>query len=94
MYDQSLLQGSCLPLLPFQVYVNSFFALLNARYYLQPDADANNSNDLHFHQGMDQPEVHIMVSPNEELQASRMNISTVKWGVPLDHGWYCYVTVE
>jgi hypothetical protein len=49
----------------FQVYVNSYLALLNARYYLQPDTDTINSAGYQIHRGVHRPELHVNVSQDE-----------------------------
>ncbi|KAG0699680.1 hypothetical protein DFH29DRAFT_38704 [Suillus ampliporus] len=57
-----------------KLYVNSFLALLNAPHYLQPNADAINSSEFRMRYGTYRPELHSIVSQDEELQASRKNM--------------------
>ncbi|KAG1753539.1 uncharacterized protein EDB91DRAFT_1242522 [Suillus paluster] len=54
-----------------KLYVNSFFALLNAPYYLQAGANTTNSSEFHMRP---RPELHIKTSQDGELQASRKNM--------------------
>ncbi|OJA16738.1 hypothetical protein AZE42_12623 [Rhizopogon vesiculosus] len=48
-----------------KLYANSYLALLNARYYLQPDTDTINSAGYHIHRGVHHPEPHVKVSQDE-----------------------------
>ncbi|OAX32385.1 hypothetical protein K503DRAFT_615365 [Rhizopogon vinicolor AM-OR11-026] len=48
-----------------KLYVNSYLALLNARYYLQPDTDTINPAGYHIHRGAHHPELHVNVSQDE-----------------------------
>lgn len=57
-----------------KLYVNSFLALLNARYYTQIDTDAHNSYTFHNCHGVYRPELHVGTSQEEELQVSRNDI--------------------
>ncbi|KAG0695668.1 hypothetical protein DFH29DRAFT_1005251 [Suillus ampliporus] len=52
------------------VYVNSFLALLNARYYVQPNADATNSNASNIRHDVYRSNPHIRTLPDEDLQLS------------------------
>ncbi|KAG2088746.1 uncharacterized protein F5147DRAFT_43804 [Suillus discolor] len=56
------------------VYINSFLALLNARYYTQVNTDTNNSYPLHNRHEVYRPDLHIGASEDEELQASRKDV--------------------
>lgn len=59
-----------------KLYVNSFLALLNARYYLQGNADNNDSsNKRRVRRFLYQPESHIKVPQVEGVQASRKSMS-------------------
>jgi hypothetical protein len=61
----------------FQVYVNSYFALLNARYYIQPnDSDAIDISEFRAHR----PPLHSRGLEAERLQESRENVFN-----PYDH---------
>jgi hypothetical protein len=74
MYDPKHSQDVVLTTGPFSVFVNSFLALLNARHYLQPTAEANKSSEVHKRQGIYRPELHVMASQEEELHGSRKNM--------------------
>ncbi|KIK39353.1 hypothetical protein CY34DRAFT_339326 [Suillus luteus UH-Slu-Lm8-n1] len=54
-----------------KLYVNSFLALLNARYYGQVNTDSANSYAFHHRHEVYRPELHAATSQEEELQASR-----------------------
>ncbi|KAG2071896.1 hypothetical protein BDR04DRAFT_478233 [Suillus decipiens] len=54
-----------------KLYINSFLALLNARYYLQPVTEINHSSEVLVHHGIYRPELNIMASQDEEFQGSR-----------------------
>ncbi|KAG1758591.1 hypothetical protein EDD22DRAFT_956745 [Suillus occidentalis] len=54
-----------------KLYVNSFLALLNARYYGQVNTDSDNSYAFHHRHEVYRPELHAGTSQEEELQASR-----------------------
>ncbi|KAG1724664.1 hypothetical protein EDB19DRAFT_2043418 [Suillus lakei] len=54
-----------------KLYVNSFLALLNARYYAQTNTDTNHSYQFHNHHGVYRPALHVRALQDEELQASR-----------------------
>ncbi|KAG2033877.1 hypothetical protein BDR03DRAFT_1013891 [Suillus americanus] len=54
-----------------KLYVNSFFALLNARYYVRDNVDAVDSAGFHMRHGVYRPELRIGSSQDPELQASR-----------------------
>ncbi|KAG1879080.1 hypothetical protein F4604DRAFT_552315 [Suillus subluteus] len=56
-----------------KLYVNSFLALLNARYYTQVNSDTNNSHPFHNRHGVYRPELHVRAS-EDELQASRKDV--------------------
>ncbi|KAG1847559.1 hypothetical protein DFJ58DRAFT_915228 [Suillus subalutaceus] len=56
------------------IYVNSFFALLNARHYLPPATETNHSPEVHMRYGIYRPELNVMTSQDEEFQGSRKNI--------------------
>ncbi|KAG2038603.1 hypothetical protein BDR03DRAFT_1091201 [Suillus americanus] len=57
-----------------KLYVNSFFALLNARRYLQPATDTNHFSEVHMRHSIYRPELNVIASQEEELQESRKNI--------------------
>ncbi|KAG0706184.1 hypothetical protein DFH29DRAFT_186696 [Suillus ampliporus] len=57
-----------------KLYVNSFIALLNARYYLQPNADTINSSELRVRHSIYHPELHIRTSQGEGFQAPRKDV--------------------
>ncbi|KAG1863721.1 hypothetical protein F4604DRAFT_1039504 [Suillus subluteus] len=57
-----------------KLYVNSFFALLNARHYLQPAAETNRSSEAHMRHGVYRPELNVTASQDEEPQGSRKNM--------------------
>ncbi|KAG1753173.1 hypothetical protein EDB19DRAFT_1902822 [Suillus lakei] len=57
-----------------KLYVNSFLALLNARYYLQPPAETSGSSGVHMRHGVYRPELNVMTSQDEEFQGSRKNM--------------------
>jgi len=57
-----------------QVYVNPYVALLNARYYLQANADTVDSSEVHIRHGVYRPELHTKASQDDELQASPKNV--------------------
>jgi len=55
-------------LLVAKVYINSFLALLNARYYMQPNKSTNsNSAEYRIHHG---PGQHVKLSQDETFQSS------------------------
>jgi len=58
----------------FQVYINSFLALLNARYYLQGNASTIDSRDFHIRHEVYRPELHIMASQGESLEVSKKTL--------------------
>jgi len=60
---------------PFQVYVNSYLALLNARYYLQPNAHSIKSSKDNICHAVYHPGLHVDVSQNENFQMSLVNVS-------------------
>jgi spore maturation protein CgeB len=76
MYGQNLFLESCWPTVLFQVYVNSFLALLNARHYTQDNIDTNNSYPFHNRHGVYRPKLHIRASEDEELHVSRKDVFT------------------
>ncbi|KAG2038663.1 hypothetical protein BDR03DRAFT_999227 [Suillus americanus] len=53
-----------------KLYVNSYLALLNARYYTQVNTDTNNSHPFHNRHGAHHPELHVRAD-DEELQTSQ-----------------------
>jgi hypothetical protein len=55
----------------FQVYINSFLALLNARYYLQHNKSTINSAEYHTRHGAYRPEQHTDASDDENFQTSK-----------------------
>ncbi|KAG2038662.1 hypothetical protein BDR03DRAFT_918286 [Suillus americanus] len=57
-----------------KLYVNSFLALLNARYYTQVNTDTDNSYALSNRHRVYRPELHVRASEDEELQASRKDV--------------------
>jgi len=57
-----------------KLYVNSFLALLNARYYLQSTAGTVNSSKYQIHRGVYPPDLHVNVSQDENSRASRKDI--------------------
>src|SRR6267154_4144653 len=76
MYDQKDSSRTVLTsVVSFQVYVNSFLALLNARYYLQANAGTMDSCEPNIRDRIYRPDLHIMASQDEELQASQKNLS-------------------
>ncbi|KAG1733365.1 uncharacterized protein EDB91DRAFT_641337 [Suillus paluster] len=54
-----------------KLYVNSFFALLNERYYVQGNADTVISSGSHGRHSVHRPGLHIRVSQDTEIQTSR-----------------------
>jgi len=48
---------------------------LNARYYLQPNADSIKSSDGHIRHAVYHPGLHVDVSQNENFQMSLTNVS-------------------
>ncbi|KAG2150392.1 hypothetical protein DEU56DRAFT_880665 [Suillus clintonianus] len=55
-----------------KLYVNSFFALLNARSFLQPTTDTNNnSSEVHMRHALYRPELNVKASQDEESQGSQ-----------------------
>ncbi|OAX33665.1 hypothetical protein K503DRAFT_748458 [Rhizopogon vinicolor AM-OR11-026] len=58
-----------------KLYVNSYLALLNARYYLQPNnSDTIQSSEHHIHHGVYHQELHSNMSQDRNFQSSRTNI--------------------
>ncbi|KAG2153050.1 uncharacterized protein EDB93DRAFT_1248967 [Suillus bovinus] len=58
-----------------KVYINAYFALLNARHYTQVNTDStHNPYPLHNRPEVYRPELHIRNSEDEELQVSRKNV--------------------
>jgi hypothetical protein len=55
----------------FQVYINSFLALLNARHYLQHNKSTINSAEYHIRHGAYRPERHTDASDNENFRTSK-----------------------
>ena len=58
-------------MLSFQVYVNSFLAFLNARYYLHSDKDIVNSSKYHVNRSVYRPELHVNVLEDRSSQTFR-----------------------
>ncbi|KAG0698372.1 hypothetical protein DFH29DRAFT_878048 [Suillus ampliporus] len=58
----------------FDIYVNSYIALLNTRYYLQGNADNIDSSEFHNGYGVYRPELCIGASQDENLRAPRKNV--------------------
>ncbi|KAG2360763.1 hypothetical protein BDR07DRAFT_1610577 [Suillus spraguei] len=50
-----------------KLYVNSFLALMNARYYAQINPDTDSSHLFHSHHGVLRSEIHMRASEDEEL---------------------------
>ena len=70
---------------PFQVYVNSFLALLNAQYYLQPsDSGVADISKLRAHR----PSPYHGESEAENVQGSQMNV----YKHPYDHDHELHAT--
>ncbi|KAG1879082.1 hypothetical protein F4604DRAFT_552325 [Suillus subluteus] len=58
-----------------ELYVNSYLALLNARYYTEVNTDTNNSDTFHNRHGVYRPELHVRaLDDEEELQISRKDV--------------------
>ncbi|KAG1822497.1 uncharacterized protein BJ212DRAFT_807531 [Suillus subaureus] len=57
-----------------KLYVNSFIALLNARYYTQVNTDTKKSHPFHNRHGGYHPELHVRALDDEELQTSRKDV--------------------
>ncbi|KAG1861755.1 hypothetical protein DFJ58DRAFT_246061 [Suillus subalutaceus] len=57
-----------------KLYVNSYIALLNARYYAQPHADTIHSSDYHMRRDIYHPRLHVRASQDKELQASQKSM--------------------
>ncbi|KAG0698133.1 hypothetical protein DFH29DRAFT_113285 [Suillus ampliporus] len=57
-----------------KLYVNSFLALLNARYYLQVGADTVGSSEFHIRHDVYRSELHMSASQDGELQTSQKNL--------------------
>jgi hypothetical protein len=57
-----------------KLYVNSFLALLNARYYAQINTDTKNPHPFHDHHGVYRPEQHVRASDDDELQVPRKDV--------------------
>ncbi|KAG1803011.1 hypothetical protein EV424DRAFT_376106 [Suillus variegatus] len=58
-----------------KLYVNSFMALMNARYYLQAGADSVGSPKFRAGHNVFHPELRIETSQDEKLQISRTDVS-------------------
>ncbi|KAG2098924.1 uncharacterized protein F5147DRAFT_839488, partial [Suillus discolor] len=58
-----------------KLYVNSFMALMNARYYLQAGADNVGSPKFRAGHNVFHPELRIEMSQDEKLQTSRTDVS-------------------
>ncbi|KAG0694374.1 hypothetical protein DFH29DRAFT_1034531 [Suillus ampliporus] len=63
-----------LEFLMVKLYVNSYLALLNAPYYVQPNTGIIDSSEFRMHYGVYRPELHLRVLQDEELQASTKNM--------------------
>ncbi|KAG2343287.1 hypothetical protein BDR05DRAFT_1059768 [Suillus weaverae] len=57
-----------------KLYVNSFFALLNARYYAQVNTDTHSSYPFHNRHEVYRTKLPVRASQDEELQASRKDV--------------------
>ncbi|KAG2355644.1 hypothetical protein BDR07DRAFT_1364979 [Suillus spraguei] len=57
-----------------KLYVNSYLALLNARYYGQVSADTNNYYSSHNRHEVYRPELHIRALEGGELRAPRRDV--------------------
>jgi len=57
-------------MVPFQVYINSYIALLNARYYLQPNTDVTASPKPHIEFNIHNLELPIRALQDNKLQTS------------------------
>lgn len=57
-----------------KLYVNSYIALLNARYYSQPQAGTMHSSDHHKCHDLYCPRLHVGAPQDEELQAYRKSM--------------------
>jgi len=57
-----------------KLYVNSFIALMNTRYYAQPNADAMHSSEYHVRHDVYRPKLHIGASQDEDLQTSQKSM--------------------
>ncbi|KAG1778179.1 hypothetical protein EV702DRAFT_1097905 [Suillus placidus] len=58
-----------------KLYVNSFMALMNARYYLQADVGNMGSPDIRVRHDVYRPELRINASQDDKLQTSRTDVS-------------------
>ncbi|KAG2339035.1 hypothetical protein BDR05DRAFT_638510 [Suillus weaverae] len=58
-----------------KLYVNSFMALMNARYYLQADMGSMGSPDIRVRHDVYRPELRINASQDNKLQTSRTDVS-------------------
>lgn len=58
----------------FKLYVNSFIAVLNARYYTQPNAETTHPSEYPVHHDVYRPKLHVGMSQVEELQASQKSM--------------------
>ncbi|OAX37729.1 hypothetical protein K503DRAFT_857185 [Rhizopogon vinicolor AM-OR11-026] len=54
-----------------KLYINSYIALLNARYYLQPNSDVMDSPKPHIPHNANNPELPIRATQADDIQASR-----------------------
>ncbi|KAG0695670.1 hypothetical protein DFH29DRAFT_257379 [Suillus ampliporus] len=57
-----------------KLYVNSFLALLNARYYVEPNADDINYEESNIRHDVYCPNLHIRTSRDADLQLSGKNM--------------------
>ncbi|KAG0696370.1 hypothetical protein DFH29DRAFT_951516 [Suillus ampliporus] len=57
-----------------KLYVNSFLALLNASYYLRPNASTIDSSKFRMRHAVHHSDLHVRGSQNEGLQASQKNM--------------------
>ncbi|KAG1722710.1 hypothetical protein EDB19DRAFT_1645668, partial [Suillus lakei] len=58
-----------------KLYVNSFMALMNARYYLQADTNNVDSSEFRVRHGVYRPQLRVNVSQDEKPQTSRKDVS-------------------
>ncbi|KAG1748339.1 uncharacterized protein EDB91DRAFT_1344893 [Suillus paluster] len=57
-----------------KLFVNSYIALLNARYYLQANADNIDSSEFHNRHGVYRPELCMGASQDESFHAPQKNV--------------------
>ncbi|OJA08322.1 hypothetical protein AZE42_10681 [Rhizopogon vesiculosus] len=61
-------------MVPFQVYINSYIALLNARYYLQPNSDVIDSPKPYIPHNAHNQELPTRPMQADSMQASRKSL--------------------